>query len=446
MITHKRMSKNSIIAIVGLVFVSIFSLVITGLDMFHDNQIGMIPIWVINYSFVLHIAFSHEVNNRGEMHIIVASWIVRLVCAVIGTFGINLNGYDEYGFMRMASEALRNTGNDFRAEIWKVFLVEYHIFGESEYLIRITNGFIGMLGLCTFAYCLRIIKVTGIVRKNLIMIAAFAPETIFLSIGMLRESFYYLGTMLSFAFFIRWLDSRKLIYMIICLLMTLPSIWLHSGHVVIPAAYCLMFIISKPKRKNSLEVMYKVALILMGALSVYILFCLGLMHTLYTKIPVGTDFSTFIAGVMNSNLANYQEAASGYLGNTLDVTTIGQFILYTPLRMVYFLYSPMIWDCYRIKDFFGLIFDSSIFITGTWILLRKIKQVRMYDQQGFFIAMCGILIILLVSFAFGWGTMAAGTAMRHRNVLIPIICIIVGICYKDKGDLDKRILQALRVD
>lgn len=80
--------------------------------------------------------------------------------------------------------------------------------------------------------------------------------------------------------------------------------------------------------------------------------------------------------------------------------------------------------------------DSLIFLVALVLVLMfvidKKWKVTKFNSYGL-ILIASIVIVLLTAIPFAWGTFNAGTALRHRNCLLPFICIQIGICISLKG-------------
>lgn len=118
-------------------------------------------------------------------------------------------------------------------------------------------------------------------------------------------------------------------------------------------------------------------------------------------------------GVEGVMVSGYDEnrANSAYLTwLKVDDPILG--VIFSPLRMFYFLFSPIPFDWRGISDVIAFTMDSSVYAYLCW----KIFQYRKNENGKMNVALRRYLIIgiLAMTFVFAFGTKNAGTAMRHR--------------------------------
>lgn len=117
----------------------------------------------------------------------------------------------------------------------------------------------------------------------------------------------------------------------------------------------------------------------------------------------------------------------------LKIDTWWKMILFSPIKMFYFLVSPLPMDWRDIRDIITFFIDGIIYFYLTVYSFHNLRKVK--TQKPLLI---GIAIILLVSiFIFGVGVTNTGTAMRHRHKIFPIIVTFYAIVVDSKKN-DKR--------
>jgi len=106
------------------------------------------------------------------------------------------------------------------------------------------------------------------------------------------------------------------------------------------------------------------------------------------------------------------------------------FLLIFP-RLIYFLFSPFIWDIRAINHLIGLVDGIMITFLFYWI----IKGMVLKKLNKFVSILLIILIPLLITYSWGVGNF--GTALRHRSKFIPIF-IAISTIYVPKITLTKK--------
>jgi hypothetical protein len=109
----------------------------------------------------------------------------------------------------------------------------------------------------------------------------------------------------------------------------------------------------------------------------------------------------------------------------------GFFLLIFP-RLVYFLFSPFIWDIRAINHLLGLVDGIMIAFLFYWITKGMVHKKHNQIISTLFI----ILIPLLITYSWGVGNF--GTALRHRSKFIPVF-IAISTIYVPKITLTKKI-------
>lgn len=104
-------------------------------------------------------------------------------------------------------------------------------------------------------------------------------------------------------------------------------------------------------------------------------------------------------------------------------------LLLSPLKMFYFLFSPLPSGWHGFGDIFAFMIDSSFYI----FLCCNI--VRNYRLRNTFVNLKKFLFIGLgvAVFAFALGTFTAGTAMRHRAKLLPMLTVLYAVTSSSIG-------------
>ena len=113
----------------------------------------------------------------------------------------------------------------------------------------------------------------------------------------------------------------------------------------------------------------------------------------------------------------YTRGGSAYLVN-LKVNSFFDVILYSPIKFLYFLFSPMPWNWRGISDISTFIMDSIVYLYLLVIVLKN-KKNNIVKSFG--------LCFLVLAFVFGLGTYTAGAAARHRYNVLPFL--LVTACY-----------------
>jgi hypothetical protein len=119
-----------------------------------------------------------------------------------------------------------------------------------------------------------------------------------------------------------------------------------------------------------------------------------------------------------------EEGGSNYLKN-FEINSAVDFLTLVPLKIIYFIFSPMPYDVRGIGDIAAVLIDSSFY----YFLFFKIIWSRKLISNNLFRIFPKIFFILflVVSLGFAIGTENSGTAMRHRAKIFPALLMVVFI-------------------
>lgn len=285
---------------------------------------------------------------------------------------------------------------------------------RSAITIEVLNILFNLLTNLNIYSILKNLKIKKQLLVLLIFIVALSPISLIYRTGVLRESIIIMFISYSLKSFITFMLSKKnniealksFIYI------GLGAIF-HSGVIFITTGYLIALLSGKKNQK-----IFQYLILILGAIG-FILF----KDTLLEKVG-GGDIDTIIAA---NNYTSLKMAGSGYL-QSITTTSLGQIVVYLPLFMFYFLYSPTP-DMFRgILDIVSFILNSSIYLYFTFYgfyLYKKVKnQLTLTEKK--IIKYFFISIIFTVA-VFSVGTRNAGTAMRHRDKIVPLLIVIFAI-------------------
>ena len=100
-------------------------------------------------------------------------------------------------------------------------------------------------------------------------------------------------------------------------------------------------------------------------------------------------------------------------------------ILVAPIKMFYFMFSPIPLDWRGLGDIVSFLFDSSVYLFLVGATIYGLFKSDMPMRNKIFVLMFLAITVLVYSY----GTQSAGTAMRHRNKIIPLLLITFAIAY-----------------
>ncbi|WP_310377794.1 hypothetical protein [Flavobacterium sp.] len=298
--------------------------------------------------------------------------------------------------------------------------VLYWIIGDQRLFSQFINVILGMWSIFVFYKILDLFNFDDSKKLFFLVLYGLFPQNIIFSSILLREALIQFFFIYSIFFFTKWLMTNNKINIFITVLFVLLSSLFHSGMIISLLVYGYMFLfleVEKYRFKYSFK-----------RLTLFFL-CIG-----FSYIIIAND-SSILSGkfsflqVDENNLtlyekyqSNSEEGGSTYLKN-YKISSAVDFITLVPLKLIYFIFSPMPYDVRGIGDLTAILIDSSFY----YFLIYKTIRSRKLICNNFFRIFPKIFFILflIVSLGFAIGTENTGTAMRHRAKIFPALIMVV---------------------
>lgn len=376
----------------------------------NENIIFAYFIILINTVFIGVGLLNNKSKEEKRVNaIILFSYMVRVIVLFLDIFGYTR------GFTGVDTETFYSaTINEivFRHNYVSFLKFLTISIGNSRIILEYFNVIVSLLTLLIIKKVMLIVNKDSLKNIELpLAIFAFAPSNILLSASLLRETVMIFLNTVSILFFIKWYtNGNKYNFILSCFFIVLSS-WFHSGMLLALAAYSIFYIIYNPKlnkiciHKNTI---LSIVLIIIIILAFYRLFG-NSITSYFNRVTTLED----VARKRDSGSTDYLS----FLNNTKSIPLI---IICTPLKILYFYFSPMPWNCYSLSVASVFLFSSSIYIFLFYKIFRKRTINKGLKKQL-------IVILLLLSIAYAWGTSNAGTAMRHREKMLPYIVVMYSL-------------------
>lgn len=258
-----------------------------------------------------------------------------------------------------------------------------------------------------------ILKIEKEVKRFLMMIVILSPISLVMRAGVLREGIIILFASYSLKAFIEYVFYKNTFSIIKMFLYLIISSLFHSGTIFLTMGY-FIYLIGGGKNQKILQ--WSILLI---AIIGFVLF----KDQFLEKMGAG-DVDKILA---YNNSAELKSAGSVYL-ESITTNSLGQIVIFLPLFMFYFLYSPTPEMIRGVLDLITLLLNSSIYIYITIIGIKSYKKVRKkLNKREREIIKALLFSALLTTAVFSIGTRNAGTAMRHRDKVLPFLIVIFAI-------------------
>lgn len=250
--------------------------------------------------------------------------------------------------------------------------------------------------------------------KKIMLIYSFSVFTIFLNIAFLREGVLVFCGTLYIYYYLEYRKRKKYLLLGVGIFFLLISTYLHSGMIFLGTIPLYEFY-----RKS--KGMHKI--IALGIVGVILI----------VGISAIKDMSYFRGRNLEEMVKGTKAALAGKLPGSIyisKVTSIKDFILTSPVRYFYFLFSPTPNFWRGSMDIFAFFANSSIYIYLIGSSLKNYLKIKRRIKRRDRVFIESLMIGMFVTtFVYGMGTTTAGTAIRHRDKILPVLlityCIII---------------------
>lgn len=305
----------------------------------------------------------------------------------------------------------------------KILGILFYFTGPQRLLGQYLNILLG-LGVIIMIYkILCLLDIHEKIIKLSVCIISFMPNAVIFSGILVRENFVCMFLAISFFYFVKWYKSGHFLDTAASLLFLTFACPFHSGVIGIAAGYIFMFMFY---RKNSKKFLFSRTTVLTFVFFVIIgFFMFTKLNDLFLDKFTGVEEISDIY-----NIANSRRGGSAYLRGLKTNSGI-RLVLYSPIRMFYFLASPLPSDWRGFEDAISFFVDASVYLVLIFCSFAYYKKYK----AGSPIVTALLIIIFTVVLIFGIGVSNAGTAMRHRHKILLFFIILFAITdnYRFKG-------------
>lgn len=332
---------------------------------------------------------------------------------------------------------LPNSGSDSETFFRHSIIMALGRYAAESGLVQLTGNLFRLIGisrifvqfilmLCSVValhMANRIMENLDISLKNRKLVMAFLcllPNFAILSSLFLRESIVTMFIAISLYYFSLWLRNKKKGGLAWSIVPVLMASYFHCGAISLLLGYIVVCLFYSPQKQELHFSVKSIAVALvMSFLLVYLFFYYR--ELLFGKMQ-NLESMEDIAAQNEAGGSSY----AAYAGNS---NSVGDMILYTPIRIIMFLFSPMPWQIRGVMDLIAIIFDSFCYL---FVVCCALKYSRKAANPRRTILVCLLLVALASAFVFGWGVSNTGTAIRHRDKMIVLYAVIWGICLEMK--------------
>lgn len=301
----------------------------------------------------------------------------------------------------------------------------YKVIGIQKVTAQFINVYLAMYSLLLVYKILCKLNISPNVRKKTMMIASFLPNLMMITTFFLQESIISFCIISSVYFFMKWWEKGGFLNIVFMVLFSLAGALLHMGALVSGMGGLMMLVLIGNKERKIELTPAKISLVVAtGFLLVILLTTFG--DTFLGKLG-GEELS---ADKILHEQSVREEGGGSYVIGIKGLPPAVDVVVNTPVRMVYFIFSPLPWMWRGPGDILAF-FGSTIFYFYAFYVAVKayrahpIKGLPNSNIGSFLVVMT--VIIALAAIMFGWGVSNSGSALRHREKFTYVCLIICAI-------------------
>ncbi len=388
-------------------------------------------ILILMNSILFTFFLAEKIKEKEIYKIIFFGYILRLLILLIDIYGreyivLPHSGDDTerfYLYGILISENLQLLNTTYLTGYADLLGVFFYLFGDQRMLAQYLNTLLG-IGVIIVTYkILKLLSINQKIRIIVICIITFFPQTIIFSGILLRENLVAFGLVMMIYYSVLWYKQGGMKNIVLSILFLLIAAYFHSG--VIVAFIPLVFMYTFYKHKLSKFGVDVKALFLLGVfLIIGLVVSLNIGEVLFSKFGDVDITNKEFYSSMNTT----EEGGSNYLEG-LRYDNLYEILLFSPLKMFYFLFSPIPLDWRGAMDLITFFIDSLVYFLAS-IYLIKNRKIFIKDKP---LLIVFSFILLFIIFTFAYGTHAAGTAIRHRSKIVAVLLICWALLIDQKN-------------
>lgn len=371
---------------------------------------------------ILYLAFTKF--NRFFISFMLA-YITRLIIMFIDInkyMNILHSGDDTENFYKtgiLISNNLELLQGEVYGGIYSKFIgFIFYIYGIDRVFVQYLNIIIFILIILLMRKIVLLLQIKN--YKFFFYILFFFPHSLIFSSILLREGIISLLVLLSFYYYIVWCKYRKTKFAFISCLVLMIAALFHSGVIGLLFGYLIGFLIVNENDKGLKLSKDKITIIISMTIVLLLIF---INQNILLDLPFLNKFQHNLeTNETVYDITNRQLGGSAYLTSIVIASPV-EIIMYSPLKLTYFIISPVPWEISSFSELFAFLLDGLFYLIFILIIIFNFKRVM---KSPFLLSV--IIGMFTTWLIFSMGVSNAGTAMRHRFktfYIVIVVCMLI---------------------
>ena len=432
-IISKTASAGILFVVIGMMITALFRVIIPQIN----TDFLLWPVIAVSLiCFIIY--FYNSADNNYRIYILLAI-ILRFTlllwnvyCRNIYTLpGVGTDTENFYTTASIVSDDLSLLGRTLYGGYYSRYLALVYFVTGPSYLFGSYLNF--LYGLIIISKLLHLINDEHIIltekeKLTAIILLSFEPTNMIICSSLRRESLIAMFLSCSVWEIYCWYYYGNSTRWINALVFSLLASSLHAGVIGVLTGY-IVIILFYSKTKEHWDFNFKTIV-------------LGIVFALVGAVLFFRYRGVFLNKLIvedQEELFHRMERAVGgaaYL-RSMRINSFSDFLLYIPLKLLYFLFAPMPWDWRGLSDVLAFTIDSTFYI---FLIRSAISGMRKARTNPVAFAMCLSFFASAVIYAAGSSNSA--NAMRHR---MKLLFMLVGVYVLVHSEKNRKVGHAERV-
>ena len=395
-------------------------------DLIPNNStiISVTVIAVNSLSFCVGVIFAYR-EKHDVIYMMIGGFLLRMGLFVWdmnyrNIFLLPASGYDTESYAAWASNGFL-TGDYLRGGVYPRFIAFwYWFFNVQRPIAQYINILLAMTAVSLVIGTMKYLKIDEGVCRVTTALMCFLPNSGIINAILLRETLIMFLIAVSLCFFARYIKEGSIPGLLASIAVVIASSSIHSGAIAVLLGE-IIAIILYDRREYAMRITPKSIALTVAAIVGFIAMYVLLKDVLFAKFNGIETAENVIDSAKRFNVGGSAYDA----GFNIENSTLN-LIVNTPIRMFYFLASPLPWNWRGVSDIFAFCFSSSVFLYAHFRSFVEITHSVRSERRSMIIIFT--IIGLCCALIFAWGVSNAGTAMRHREKFLMVYILLIALC------------------
>ncbi len=415
-----------------------FSMLLTAVGFSDSHTLAMTGMWTVYITFAVVWMIYCMPATRLEKLITVVAYACRVMVVFVETAtggyirNVIMKSGDANGFHEWALMLYQGDKDGFRRPYITFLSWQYRLVGVNNTVAALFTVLAFMLSVYVVYVLLGHMGIRSRYQWVALLVFCFLPYNFVYSSETMKEAYIILLHMLVLYGLVMWMEHKN-IYIMLSYASGFTAMVFHSG-AVCSLVVLTLFMMLYDRERQRFHISRKLIIVGIAAMVMLVISVsiVPVSKVLWKWVP-RTD--SLLESVITSYYLHYNENGGSRYLEGMELNGMWDLVRYTPVRMFYFMFSPMPWN-------FRNIFDAVIFcadgLVHAFVLVMMVNYLVRYGRDAKKnIILYGVLIMLACSAAFAWGVATAGTAVRHRGTISAIELVCMCVCL-DEGKRIRR--------